>query len=50
MDSQNIKVREIKMRRENAISVLKKLAIGSCIILVVGICAYTFLFLLMLAI
>ncbi len=50
MDGQNIKDREVRMSRENALSVIKKLAVGSCIILMVGICAYAFLFLLMLAI
>ena len=50
MDGQNIKDREVKMSRENAMSVVKKLVIGSCVILTVGICAYIFLFLLMLAI
>lgn len=49
MDGQNIKDREVKMSRENAMSVVKKLVIGSCVILTVGICAYIFLFLLMLA-
>ena len=50
MDGQNIKDREARMSRENALSMIKKLTIGSCIILMVGICAYAFLFLLMLAI
>lgn len=50
MDGNQMKKTESGMRKENAISVVKKLLSGFCVILMVGICAYAFLLILMLAI
>ena len=50
MDNSRLKEREAKMRKDNAVSVLKKILAGTCVILMVGICAYAFLFALMLMI
>lgn len=50
MDGNQLKKKESRMRKENAISVVKKLLSGFCVILMVGICAYAFLLILMLAI
>lgn len=50
MDGIQMKKRESRMRKENAISVIKKLLAGFCVILLVGICAYAFLLILMFAI
>lgn len=50
MDDIHMKKIESEMRKENTISVVKKLLAGFCVILMVGICAYAFLLLLMFAI
>lgn len=50
MDSRLVLEKERQMQKENAVSVIKKLALGTCVILMVGVCAYAFLILLMAAI
>lgn len=50
MNKKHIHEKEQQMRKENAISVLEKLLIGTLVILTVGISAYAFLFLLMMLI
>ena len=47
MDSEFIRRKERQMKKENAISVIKKLAVGICVILMVGVSAYGFLLCLM---
>lgn len=50
MKSEFIQENERRIRKENAISVVKKIAVGTCVVLIVGVCAYAFLLLLMKAI
>lgn len=50
MNNELIREKERQTRKDNVFSVAKKLAVGTCVILMVGVCAYAFLILLMMAI